>query len=73
MIRAQAINLHDVRGGAGVLARGVVPIDTKEGPPAVITWEGDTFVIGGWHPVDGALDYRKARVLHAGAGFEAVR
>lgn len=70
MIRAQQIILLDADRRA--VARGVVPIDTVEGPPAVITWEGETFVIGGWR-VDGALDYRRARVMHAGAGFEAVR
>lgn len=72
MIKAQAINLLDAPGAPVPLARGVVPIDTAEGPPAVITWDGATFVIGGWR-ADGSLDYRKARVLHAGAGFEAVR
>lgn len=70
MIRPQQMNLRDA--AACVIARGLVPIDSAEGPPGVITWEGDIFVIAGWC-VDGSLDYRKTRVMHAGANFEAVR
>lgn len=60
MILAQQIRL--LGAGDRVLARGVVPIDTDEGPPAVVCWNGDTFVLRGWCP-DKSLDYRQARVM----------
>lgn len=71
MILAQRMNL--LEAGDRVIARGVVPIDTAEGPPKVVTWDGETFVLLGWHGDDSSLDYRKVRVMHAGENFEAVR
>jgi hypothetical protein len=74
MIRAQMINL---RGPLGVLdrviARGVVPIDTIEGAPAVIAWQCDTFALCHGRRDEDELDYRQVRVLHAGDVFQAVR
>lgn len=69
MIVAQRMNLLD---DDRTIARGIAPIDMAEGPPAVICWDGATYVLRGWC-LDGSLDYRRARVFHAGASFEAVR
>lgn len=49
------------------VGRGLVSIDVDEGAPEIICWEGDTFL-----RVRGVLLYRKTRVMHAGASFEAV-
>lgn len=70
MIKPQCMNL--IGADNRTIARGVVPIDEAEGPPAVIAWDGDMFVMLGWCR-DGSIDYRKARVMHAGASFEVVR
>ena len=51
-----------------LVARGVVPIDSREGPPAVICWKGWIFL-----QIPGEPVYRKARAMHADARFEAVR
>lgn len=69
MIKAQAIVL--LEGVDRVIARGIVAIDEREGVPPVIFWEGDAYLPT--LKVDGEQCYRKTRVMHAGASFEAVR
>lgn len=70
MIKAQTVLLVDARDRPA--ARGVVAIDTDEGAPRLIFWEGGAFLLrlaaGG-----DELSYRKTRVMYAGANFEAVR
>lgn len=70
MIMAQAVRL--LEGGDHMIARGVVAIDTAEGAPRVIFWEGEAFVLRR-QAIEGELCYRKTRVMYAGASFEAVR
>jgi hypothetical protein len=50
------------------IARGLVAVDVDEGLPQIICWEGDTFLrVAGL-----AFFFRKTRVMHAGASFEAL-
>jgi hypothetical protein len=70
MIRPQQVALLGLADC--VVARGVVAIDTAEGAPTVIIWEGEAYVMRLAGGTD-ELCYRKTRVFYAGASFEAVR
>lgn len=67
--RKDRIAARDVRllSGDVVVGRGVVAIANNELPQAVL-FDGDVFIAAG--DVHGALIYRKATVVRAGANFE---
>jgi hypothetical protein len=70
VIVAQQIKLMEI--GDRLVARGVLPIDTAEGAPPVIFWEGKAYVLR-LACGSGEICYRRTRVFYAGANFEAVR
>lgn len=49
---------------------GMVAIDSDEGAPPAILWDGEVFLPVG--QVDGDLVYRKVRAMRAGASFSAM-